>query len=315
MKILKSFQIIGPVVVFPLAGIIVLASSNREVLPDSVPGSKSVPGFSGDLDRLLQPRGGHHRGASQSPGPPCNILAPPPHHQPQASSPCPSSRWLEKRSSPAVRKLLAALDTSKPLAAGTFDQVRGAEIGNKVVISLPGADLRGELDSRLSTGPIQHYGVTLEDGLGRMVLSLNDGDKINGHVFFEGEERALTLSGSQSGDQGWTVEENLVLRGYLFDVGNDLYRRSEGRCPRAEWIQVRLSRLHGEGGAEDAALPILNSRPGAADVIYLDFDGEVVTHPSWNDGNQINALPPSQLFELGLGNSCLESGASRTSPL
>lgn len=28
-----------------------------------------------------------------------------------------------------------------------------------------------------------------------------------------------------------------------------------------------------------AALPLLNSLPGAAHVIYCDFDGEVVSHP------------------------------------
>ena len=36
-------------------------------------------------------------------------------------------------------------------------------------------------------------------------------------------------------------------------------------------------------------VPLLYSRPGAPAVIYLDFDGETVTDPSWNSGNTIVA--------------------------
>lgn len=38
-----------------------------------------------------------------------------------------------------------------------------------------------------------------------------------------------------------------------------------------------------------AAPPVLQSRPGAATVLYLDFDGAVVTDPDWNDGVTISA--------------------------
>jgi alpha-tubulin suppressor-like RCC1 family protein len=38
-----------------------------------------------------------------------------------------------------------------------------------------------------------------------------------------------------------------------------------------------------------AAPPILNSRPTAVAQVYLDFDGETVTDPDWNGGNQIVA--------------------------
>ncbi|HRE06548.1 MAG TPA: hypothetical protein PKX00_13125, partial [Opitutaceae bacterium] len=38
-----------------------------------------------------------------------------------------------------------------------------------------------------------------------------------------------------------------------------------------------------------ATPPSLSSRPDAVAVIYLDFDGEVVTDPAWNNGVTINA--------------------------
>ncbi len=47
------------------------------------------------------------------------------------------------------------------------------------------------------------------------------------------------------------------------------------------------SALPGEG--PQATPPELRSRPGAAAVLYLDFDGAVVTDPDWNEGNTITA--------------------------
>lgn len=38
-------------------------------------------------------------------------------------------------------------------------------------------------------------------------------------------------------------------------------------------------------------VPILDSLPTAVGVLYIDFDGEVVTGSSWNGGQTINALP------------------------
>jgi uncharacterized delta-60 repeat protein len=41
-------------------------------------------------------------------------------------------------------------------------------------------------------------------------------------------------------------------------------------------------------------VPVLQSRPGATAVIYIDFDGETVTDPFWAGGNEIVA-PPARL--------------------
>lgn len=41
--------------------------------------------------------------------------------------------------------------------------------------------------------------------------------------------------------------------------------------------------------AAQQAPPLLSSRPQATAVVYLDFDGETVTDPSWNSGNTIVA--------------------------
>jgi hypothetical protein len=46
-------------------------------------------------------------------------------------------------------------------------------------------------------------------------------------------------------------------------------------------------------------VPLLESRPGAAAVIYLDFDGEVVSGTAWNGGARIEAAP-ARLLESGI---------------
>jgi len=38
-------------------------------------------------------------------------------------------------------------------------------------------------------------------------------------------------------------------------------------------------------------VPVINTRPGARGIIYVDFDGESVTDPDWNGGRTINAAP------------------------
>src|SRR6185369_17879756 len=67
----------------------------------------------------------------------------------------------------------------------------------------------------------------------------------------------------------------------------------------SEVICFRLPRPKDEPAANEQALPpqapppppILSSRPAATAVLYLDFDGETVTDPSWNNGNTIVAQP------------------------
>ena len=46
-----------------------------------------------------------------------------------------------------------------------------------------------------------------------------------------------------------------------------------------------------QAGRTQAAVPVLRSRGNAKGVLYLDFDGAVVTDPFWASGATINALP------------------------
>jgi len=57
-----------------------------------------------------------------------------------------------------------------------------------------------------------------------------------------------------------------------------------------------LRNAPGGGGASASPVPPplvppLDSLPAATAVVYIDFDGELITDPDWNDGFTINALP------------------------
>ncbi|SKA94940.1 Putative Ig domain-containing protein [Prosthecobacter debontii] len=48
-----------------------------------------------------------------------------------------------------------------------------------------------------------------------------------------------------------------------------------------------------ETSSVTSTVPRLSSRPSATAVIYLDLDGETVTDPAWNGGQEIQALSPN----------------------
>lgn len=60
--------------------------------------------------------------------------------------------------------------------------------------------------------------------------------------------------------------------------------------PRPAGFQIPAAGLP---AAASAAVPLLDSDPTATNVIYIDFDGESVTDPDWNNGHTINAAVPT----------------------
>lgn len=60
--------------------------------------------------------------------------------------------------------------------------------------------------------------------------------------------------------------------------------------------------LNARASVASMVVPILNSRPLYAKVLYLDFDGETVTDPAWNEGRTIVAresgLTSAQIIEV-----------------
>lgn len=75
-------------------------------------------------------------------------------------------------------------------------------------------------------------------------------------------------------------------------------------APRGAEAAFNTVSAFGSGGsiASGAAVPQINTKPGARGVAYLDFDGEKVVDPSWLSGGTIDARPsnltPQQIREV-----------------
>lgn len=189
-----------------------------------------------------------------------------------------------------------------PLPAGTDPRTLPAP---KQVLSsalVKRSSLPAQLAS-LKTG--QKIGLPLPDGSsrdGRVNLVKTGADgvvRVGGSLLPAGEG---SFSLSQRG-QTWTgmIQLPVMNRGYVLETMTDgglvlqEHRLDELLC-------LGMKRKEGDPGLPEAALaagapqnavPILDTRPAALGVIYIDFDGETVTDSDWNDGNPIVAVPPS----------------------
>jgi hypothetical protein len=178
---------------------------------------------------------------------------------------------------------------SKPLAADSVDFVQGAVVGESVEMSFADVDLVGVVDSVKHEQSISHVGVRLEEDLGRAVFSHKTDGGLLAYVFFNGDSRVLQLSGDEA--DSWSVMPTIVSAVYCAPSGS-VYPVSSNAGNVAENAEPRLAPVGAAAGFVQIAL---SSLPGAEYVIYLDFDGESVTHPWWNNGGTIDASPHAQV--------------------
>ena len=157
--------------------------------------------------------------------------------------------------------------------------------GDRVLLPLPGGTpATGKLNlvQRASDGVLRMGGELPEATGGSFSLAMRD-NQIEGVVLLPEQEIACTITNQSDGA--------LLLR----------------EKPLAEVICFPLPRMEGEPAASPPlgaieAPPVLSSRPEATAVLYLDFDGETVTDPSWNGGNTVVAeaspLTSAQIIEV-----------------
>ncbi len=147
-----------------------------------------------------------------------------------------------------------------------FSAIRLLAVGDAVSLPL--------MDGKVATGIVDvtrrddgwlRVGGELRDGNGRFAIGSN-GTAVTGLILLKREKLAYEITEQKDG-QLWMLEKALG------EVVCDPMPREPGP------VQARR-----EGAS--AAVPILNSRPGVtADVLYLDFDGEVVTDSDWGNIN------------------------------
>lgn len=174
------------------------------------------------------------------------------------------------------------------LDSGPLESLKHAVVGERVVLYIPGFELGGVVDSVSREGVLNTVGVTLDNAMGRAVYLMRADGRLRGQIFFDGEAEALRFQG-ESPDE-WIIEKASVSqilcspRGATYPLdGNILSANYAGDTSRqisnntAAFQQLALSSL-----------------PDATYCIYIDFDGESVTHPSWNGGTTVIAAPHAQ---------------------
>ena len=190
---------------------------------------------------------------------------------------------------PEVAELLSKFRESDQLLPVTLLKGLGQiEKGKHTTLKFAGIELSGTVDSKLDSSGVLLLGLTLDDGLGRFHMSLRPDERIAANVFFYGEEHAFSITGFPE-NGAWKIRKNTVSRIYCAEPG--------AVYPDPKQAKIALR----PGGSTNKPLPPqgnfkvpdLSSNPESTFVIYIDFDGEVVTNPAWNNGETINSEPAS----------------------
>ena len=173
----------------------------------------------------------------------------------------------------------------------SFDMLKGSRKGQQMKLHAGELELSGSVTALLEDTKASSYAIKLDNGLGRLLVDVNGHGDLSGQVLFFGDSRALTLKEHyhHSDARVLLVEETTI---------SDLY------CAEKDAIYTETGIKHPQvtGNvdlSEKAYAPLtglaeaiaLDSLPNAEFVIYCDFDGEEVTHPRWNGGDLIDALP------------------------
>lgn len=122
--------------------------------------------------------------------------------------------------------------------------------------------------------------------------------RVGGQI--EGQHGAVFFIGENLKTREWmgtlTVPESKI--GFQIETtGNKVWVHKKPldslicAMPKAPGEGLAAAAAVAASSAPLGAIPLLDSRPSAVGVVYLDFDGENVTDPSWNGGFTIAAQP------------------------
>ena len=181
--------------------------------------------------------------------------------------------------------------------ASSVEMLRGAGRGNFATLELfPGVSFRLRVTGRWDDQDGTRVAASLEGRAekDRLFASWN---KDSMRTLIELPSENLAYEVVDDGRGGYVVREWLFTD-VVCATPSPETRGADAGIPRPAGNQASS---FGSGIAA-AAIPVLNSRPGATAVIYLDFDGEVVSGTAWSSGATITApaarLNASQITEV-----------------
>ena len=197
-------------------------------------------------------------------------------------------RLISAPRGPELSRIVESFRNSDGRVANTLvADLFAYEQGKQISLRFAGMELKGTVDSVIFRNGARHMGVTINEPQGRFALSLTEDDKVLASLMFEGESFAFAFDGyAQNGS--WQIKETTVSEILCAPIGAKY--SPKGATAAYPFKASSLPPAKSSNGPLSAP-PVLNSNPTSTYVIYCDFDGEVVTHPLWNNGQTIDAKP------------------------
>lgn len=190
----------------------------------------------------------------------------------------------------ALSFLASHLPGKKQIISPDLNNVLRAHlsVGDELALNLPSFQLIGRTQSIHVEGSVTNLGIDLDNGLGRAVFAIHKEGRIRGSILLNGRAEAYQIKG-QYGEPleitDTTVSSLLCApTGATYPLINNAGFPAVNANPRQSiaFAQANFTQI------------ALSSLPSSEYVIYIDFDGDTITHPWWNDGNTIDAAPHPQ---------------------
>ena len=242
--------------------------------------------------------------SAHSPGPDCCDGN---HHQQQVIG-MPNTQSGHTAPNPLLLNPKAQLAEPNALIDAVFDRlerrrvefpaavlafIETGEVGDSVVLDLVDFELNGQIKSIRRLDETQSLGLDVENGLGKATFTLRNDGRLHATLFFHDESRAIKIT--NGGPDGYLASASTV--------GELLCSRRDAKFPSRE--AMAAPRASGGAARENIAAAAgmvpaaFSSLPDSDFVLYLDFDGELITAPNWtqfNGGDDIDAQPHPQAF-------------------
>ena len=179
---------------------------------------------------------------------------------------------------PASRHPIVDLD--EPILTSGPESVATAQPGDRLKLNF-GAGL--ELDARIVNSQIfptnqKSVSMTLLGQKGSIYWLRKADGSVMGNIFLkDGNKNIIYKYNGQ--DDDWVIQQ----------IDQQEFLCSSGDTD--ESIGMPTAKDTYTPGEQTGTIPLLNSLPGAEAVVYIDFDGEIVTGTRWLSGETINAEP------------------------
>lgn len=174
------------------------------------------------------------------------------------------------------------VEATAMLAAQTLKPLGELKTGQHILLPLSDGEIVEAVVKLVvpdDVGWVRVGGAFVGDGKGEFALAQKIGEPLKwaGHIYHHTRQLGYELLSTASGLQlNRKPLDSMLCQGMPRPPGP-----LPGRVPAAASASVGVL----------AAPPALDSKPGAVGVLYLDFDGEVVTDPHWYSGGTIVAQP------------------------